>query len=226
MSPKWFIKAINKIRRAFLWKGRREVQGGCCLVAWEKVQRPLNLGGLGILNLEFMGWALQVRWLWLRKTDTSKPWLALDIPIHANVSALFQIALQTSIGSGSSTKFGTDRWIHGSSVKDLAPTVFAAVPTRTRNIRLVADALVDHRWARDIQGGLSLIGLYELFQLADILTDFVLKKMTLTFGDWMSRDSIQLSRHIWPFSMEQLHLNLGAKSGKLGHPQSAEFSCG
>jgi len=58
--PKWFIKAINKIRRAFLWKGRREVLGGCCLVYWEKVQRPLELGGLGILNLEIMGWALQV----------------------------------------------------------------------------------------------------------------------------------------------------------------------
>lgn len=38
--PKWFIKAISKIRRAFLWKGRKEAQGGCCLVAWEKVQRP------------------------------------------------------------------------------------------------------------------------------------------------------------------------------------------
>jgi hypothetical protein len=34
--PKWFIKAINKIRRAFLWKGRREVHGGCCLVAWKR----------------------------------------------------------------------------------------------------------------------------------------------------------------------------------------------
>jgi len=59
-------------------------------------------------------------------------------------------------------------------INDLAPTVFAAIPTRARNIRLVADALVDHRWAHDIQGGLSLIGLYELFQLTDILSDFVL----------------------------------------------------
>ena len=50
----------------------------------------------------------------------------------------------------------------------------AAVPTRARNIHLVADALVDHKWAHDIQGGLSLIGLYELFQLADTLSDFVL----------------------------------------------------
>ena len=29
--PKWFIKAINKIRKAFLWNRRKEVQGGA---AW------------------------------------------------------------------------------------------------------------------------------------------------------------------------------------------------
>jgi hypothetical protein len=26
--PKWMIKAINKIRRGFLWKGRRDIKGG------------------------------------------------------------------------------------------------------------------------------------------------------------------------------------------------------
>ncbi|GJN12241.1 hypothetical protein PR202_ga30536 [Eleusine coracana subsp. coracana] len=60
---KWFIKAVNKIRRAFVWKGRDKVNGGSCLVAWEKVQRPLDLGGLGILNLELMSWSLQLWWL-------------------------------------------------------------------------------------------------------------------------------------------------------------------
>jgi len=35
--PEWFIQAIDKIRRSFLWKGRKEINGGCCLVAWEKV---------------------------------------------------------------------------------------------------------------------------------------------------------------------------------------------
>ena len=65
--PKWFIRAVDKIRRSFLWKGRKEVNGGI-IVAWEKVMRPLDLGGLGIHNLEIMGWALQMRWLWLEKT--------------------------------------------------------------------------------------------------------------------------------------------------------------
>ena len=70
--PKWFIKAIAKIRRAFLWKGRKQVNGGSCLVSWEKVQRPLEFGGLGILNLNYMSWALQIRWLWLKKIEEDK----------------------------------------------------------------------------------------------------------------------------------------------------------
>lgn len=143
-------------------------------MAWEKVQRPIELGGLGIPNLEIMGWALQVRWLWLRKTDSSKPWLSLDIPIHANVLALFQVGMQTSIGNGTSTKFWKDKWINGSSVSDFAPLVVAAVLTCIRNRSLVAEAMVDNRWAQDIQGGLLMTGIYELFQLANILSEFVL----------------------------------------------------
>jgi hypothetical protein len=39
--PKWFIKLANKIRRGFVWKGSDNANGGCCLDAWEKVQRPI-----------------------------------------------------------------------------------------------------------------------------------------------------------------------------------------
>jgi hypothetical protein len=31
--PKWFIKAVDKLRRAYLWKGRKQINGGSCLVA-------------------------------------------------------------------------------------------------------------------------------------------------------------------------------------------------
>ena len=49
--PKWAIKAIDKIRRGFLWKGRKDVLGGHCLVAWGKVTRSKELGVLGISDL-------------------------------------------------------------------------------------------------------------------------------------------------------------------------------
>ena len=35
--PPSVLKAIGKIRRAFLWKGRKDVKGGHCLLAWPKV---------------------------------------------------------------------------------------------------------------------------------------------------------------------------------------------
>ena len=49
--PQWAIKAIDKIRRSFLWRGRKDAKGGHCLVA-PKVCLPTQLGGLGISNLQ------------------------------------------------------------------------------------------------------------------------------------------------------------------------------
>ncbi|CAL4975771.1 unnamed protein product [Urochloa decumbens] len=34
--PPWAIKAIDKLRRGFLWKGRKGAKGGHCLLAWPK----------------------------------------------------------------------------------------------------------------------------------------------------------------------------------------------
>jgi len=61
--PARALKSIDKIRRGFLWKGRRDVRGGHCLVAWPKVTRPWFLGGLGISHLRHLGWSLRLRWL-------------------------------------------------------------------------------------------------------------------------------------------------------------------
>ena len=62
--PKWAVKAIDKIRRSFLWKGKASANGGQCVIAWSKVCRPVELGGLGIHNLDTLSWSLRMRWLW------------------------------------------------------------------------------------------------------------------------------------------------------------------
>ena len=66
-------------------------------MAWEKVMRPLDLGGLGIINLETMGWALQMRWLWIEKTKPDRPWAGIEIPVHPHSSAMFAISVVTTL---------------------------------------------------------------------------------------------------------------------------------
>jgi hypothetical protein len=64
--PAKTILAIEKILRGFLWKGRKDVKGGHCLVVWDKVCTPKKWGGLGIPNFKMMNVALKTRWLWLQ----------------------------------------------------------------------------------------------------------------------------------------------------------------
>lgn len=157
--PKWVIKAIDRVRRGFLWKGRKEVNGGSCLVSWDIVTRPLFLGGLGIPNLQFQGLALQARWLWLQKTDASRPWRDLDLPIHPQVRKFFAISVVLSVGNGANTLFWSDRWLEGCAVSEVAPDVFQKVDKKIVGSRMVAQALQNSSWVRDIKSPLSFAGL-------------------------------------------------------------------
>ncbi|GJM95772.1 hypothetical protein PR202_ga12550 [Eleusine coracana subsp. coracana] len=64
----------------------------------------------------------------------------------------------------------------GCSIADLAPMVVASVPPNIIKQRTVAEALMDHSWLRDIQGGLGLIGLFKYFQLWDAVHEMVLSQ--------------------------------------------------
>jgi hypothetical protein len=58
--PPWMQNAMERI---ILWTGTDEVQNGKCLVAWSRVQRPLHMGGSGVLDFKLLGHALRLRWL-------------------------------------------------------------------------------------------------------------------------------------------------------------------
>ena len=99
------LVAIEKIIRGFLWAGRKEARGGHCLVAWERVCMPKHLGGLGIPNLRLMNHALRARWLWLSRTDSSKPWSEFNIQVPRVARGLFEVATTSVVGDGASTLF-------------------------------------------------------------------------------------------------------------------------
>jgi hypothetical protein len=78
-----------------------------------KVQRPLEYGGLGIHNLELLGCALRIRWLWAEKTDPSRPWAGLPVQAPRKARALFNIAVDAIVGNGEKIRLWTDRWLNG-----------------------------------------------------------------------------------------------------------------
>jgi hypothetical protein len=131
---------VDMFRRALHLVRFGLVQGGRCLVTWQKVTRPVELGGLGVLDLTTLGYALRLRWEWQAKTSPDKPWTTHAAKPECAVQAM----LTVDIGNGRHALFWHDRWIDGSSLLQLAPDLVAAVPKRSS--RTVADALHNDRW--------------------------------------------------------------------------------
>jgi hypothetical protein len=152
----WVHKAITKIIKAFLWTGTEVVQSGKCLLAWDRVQCPKELGGLGILDLRRMGIALWLRWLWLQHADASCPWSSLPIKEDKLTTTFFKESTECFIGNGRSTYFWTDPWIQGPLVEFLAPDLFACLMGRNWWRSTVVDALVGNSWLIGIRGPLTV----------------------------------------------------------------------
>jgi len=172
--PAKALEAIDKIRRGFLWKGRKDVRGGHCLIAWPKVTRPPNLGGLGISHLQFLGWALRLRCLWLQKIELDKPWAFLPVQAPPQVKAFFAISIISEVGNGKNTSFWTDRWLFGQRLDQAFPHLFEAVAARAKK-RTVHDALHNRRWVSDIRGALTVNVLIEYIHLWKSLSGVVLQ---------------------------------------------------
>lgn len=138
----WAIKAIETLIRGFLWYGSEATFGGKCAFAWVNISWPTNLEGLGIPNLQLLGMALRLRWLWLARTDTMKAWSALRFPQGKLEKSFFEASISVMVGNGEHALFWLDNWIDECSIKTLESNLWAAVPARTRNSRTVRDGLI------------------------------------------------------------------------------------
>jgi hypothetical protein len=60
-----------------------------------------------------------------------------------------------SVGDGHRIFFWTDRWIDGYTAEEIAPRVVERVPTRRKNIRMVAEAMRENDWLDDLEGEMT-----------------------------------------------------------------------
>jgi hypothetical protein len=153
--PQWAYKTVDKIRRGYLWRGRREAKAGHYLVAWSVVCRPLQLGDLGISNLTILNWVLRVRWLWLQKIEPHRPWSSLPLQVPDQGQTLFSMSVTTQVGNGEGTLFWIDRWLQGKSILELGPHLFYGIPKRRRKIRTIREALNNNMWVSDFWSPLN-----------------------------------------------------------------------
>jgi hypothetical protein len=65
-------------------------------MAWGKVCRPLEMGGLSIASLQEMTWALQMRWLWLQNMEPQRLWSTFSIQVSNKVQDFFYFGSRNS----------------------------------------------------------------------------------------------------------------------------------
>lgn len=172
----WAIGQIDKRRRAFIWAGAETTNGGKCKVAWTTVCRPTCLGGLGVLDLRYFGFALRLRWEWLGRTDPAHCWGSLPCRVEKPVAAMSAVSMSVQVGDGSSTKLWTDTWASVGPLCRFAPELFAAMSRAEKSITL-KDGLNLNRWAREIAGALTALVLCQYLLVWDLLRNVVLNPM-------------------------------------------------
>jgi hypothetical protein len=221
---------IDRQNRKGVSMERKNVNGGSCLVSCEIITRPLKFGGLGVPNLQFKSWALQAKRMWLEKTNPSRPWHGMSLPVQQQVRQFFALSVLSVVGNGTDTLFWSDKWLNGSAVQDIAPAVVCMVGRRAISSRTVAQALDNWQWVSDIENHLSLIGLHQYLKLWDALRGVMLPqevKMRIGMcGCTLLLDNSLPSPAIKPSSWVPFLLSHGKDCGRLGLPQNASFSFG
>ena len=110
----------------------------------------------------YLGWSLRIRWIWLDKTESSRPWAGLPIQIPQNAQALYKGAMESIVGNRETVLFWFGRWLGGNTVAELATNLFKTILRVIKQHTVaVAQALESCHWVSDINGTLSVTVLRE-----------------------------------------------------------------
>ncbi|KAM0931032.1 hypothetical protein ACQ4PT_000540 [Festuca glaucescens] len=162
-------KLANKL--AF-WKARLMTRDGrvgyvkaVMAASVNAVCAPKHLGGLGFPNLRWMHAALRARWIWLQRTDSSRPWVGLRFAVTPDAATLFNASVAIHVGSSAALLFWTDPWLSGLSVAAVAPVVLRLVRPGVAMKRSVRDGVQNHAWVLDIVGELTVDAVVQFLRL-------------------------------------------------------------
>jgi hypothetical protein len=123
--PPALLRAIEALRRAFLWNAADRASGAKCLVAWDAVCRPKREGRLGIKCLAAKNECMQLKLVHRLHSHPDAPWprwawsasAAYATPGHhwqhlAALMPLYRAISVAVVGNGDRTAFWLDNW-HG-----------------------------------------------------------------------------------------------------------------
>jgi hypothetical protein len=165
--PPWFFNVCNKLLRGFFWSATLQARHGHCVIVWDKICEPKDIGGL---NLKILNYALRMHWRWLQLTDQGKPWAGLEFELDDEAKKMFKSCTRFEVGNGQRFLFWTDRWLQGCSIEDMAPNLMKFVRPRARTMT-VAAALQDNEWIAQIRGAPSIPVIAEFVDIWSVLRD-------------------------------------------------------
>jgi hypothetical protein len=181
------IDAVDKLRRAFLWKNREKILGGHCLVAWDIVTMPRIQGGLGIRDLRIHNKAVMANFaakLLSNGTGPCYSWMAAwhlqdSIPLSPSrqeshiwksirkLIPTIQEATFCNQNSASRTSFWRDNWTPLGRLYTNMPELYSFAVDKECT---VSSQVSDDQWNITLIRPLSLTAEVQLQAVLDMLS--------------------------------------------------------
>uniref|UniRef100_A0A0A8Y8F8 Uncharacterized protein n=1 Tax=Arundo donax TaxID=35708 RepID=A0A0A8Y8F8_ARUDO len=60
----------------------------------------MDMGGLGLFDLNVFGWALRMRWLWLNRAEPSRTWSGVQDNPNQEMVSMFAASLSVQVVNG------------------------------------------------------------------------------------------------------------------------------
>jgi hypothetical protein len=191
--PPAVIKALDALRRAFLWAAAERVSGAQCLVAWSDVCRPKDEGGLGIRSLRDQNRCLLTKLLHRLHSGVDSPWarwvwrMIGERPLH-KVSArvlpgthwsslcalvpLYRSVSTVQLGDGVHSAFWLDSWLPAGALAISMPALFS----HTTDANVSVAQVIRHGLDSVLVPRLMAVGARERAELASLLASISLRE--------------------------------------------------